>query len=633
MLAGIGRIFHRSAAEGLAAMESYTRSVGGNFCLSKSPTQTKDGISMRQTQDPLSISGNHWLVREPNGSCLREPSQVLDAVLAVRGIGEGEQRKAFLNPSLVQMQHPREFSNAVFASKEILAALHAKKSIVVFGDYDVDGIMATAIMWHMLRAIDPNANVRTYVPHRIEEGYGLKIEALTKLREEGADLVITVDCGVSAVEAAAHAAKVGLQLVITDHHPVRADGKLPEALAIVHPEVKNSCEASAILSGAGVAWKVAWMLAVEHCGSDRVSEKLRIVLQQLLPLAALGTIADVVPLLGENRLVTFAGLDRIRESGVVGLDALLALPDLKGAIDSEVVGYRIGPRLNACGRLGHAEDAIELMTTADSTRAKEIVALLEKLNKERKQVDRAVFESVLAKCGETTEDCVIVLADDSWHPGVVGIVCNKVVDKFGKPCILLGGDGALLKGSGRSVKGFPLHAALDAAAAHLATHGGHAMAVGLSCVRENVKAVREAMNAYAREHLGDAPSVSTLEPSVSTLEIDCECAIEALDEHLVKELSQLAPFGRDNARPCVVVRNVELSGPPTFLGKDQKNLALQLKCGTTFMRAIWWRSGEHFKKLKLGMRVDIVLSLKLNTFGKRTSVEPEVHDLRIHDSA
>ena len=211
MLAGIGRIFHRSAAEGLAAMESYTRSVGGNFCLSKSPTQTKDGISMRQTQDPLSISGNHWLVREPNGSCLREPSQVLDAVLAVRGIGEGEQRKAFLNPSLVQMQHPREFSNAVLASKEILAALHAKKSIVVFGDYDVDGIMATAIMWHMLRAIDPNANVRTYVPHRIEEGYGLKIEALTKLREEGADLVITVDCGVSAVEAAAHAAKVGLQ--------------------------------------------------------------------------------------------------------------------------------------------------------------------------------------------------------------------------------------------------------------------------------------------------------------------------------------------------------------------------------------------------------------------------------------
>ncbi|MSR42247.1 MAG: single-stranded-DNA-specific exonuclease RecJ, partial [Phycisphaerales bacterium] len=543
------------------------------------------------------------------------------------------QREAFLKPTLKALQHPRELPGAVRASEEILAAIAANKSIVIYGDYDVDGMTATAILWHMLHAIraamGKSGKISAYVPHRIEEGYGLNADALKQLKDDGADLVVTVDCGVSAVEQALFARGLGLDLIITDHHALRADGQLPEALAIVHPRLPGSTDAIKNLCGASVAWKLAWMLAVTHCGSDRVAAVLSKELLRLLPLAALGTIADIVPLVGENRVITSCGLQQMNSTGIVGLDALLAQKGIGTELTSETIAFRVAPRLNACGRLGHAEDAIELLTTANAARSQDLVKLFETLNEKRKQTEQGVFATALAllhaefaRQGDSEPLAIIVLADESWHPGVVGITCSKLVEQFGRPCILLGGDGDFLKGSGRSVNGFELHKALEAAGAHLETQGGHAMAVGMQCKRENLVAFRDAINKYAREHLPKTPLALTIE-------YDIECRLEEINEGIVAEIAKLEPCGRDNPTPTLLVRDVELSGPPKLLGKDGQHFALQLKSGGTFMQVKWWRAGERSKLLSQGMRVDLLLRPKLNEFCGKKTVEPEVVDLRI----
>ncbi len=589
----------------------------------------------------LSLSGKAWRSQSSRDEQLQPSEELIDALLRVRGLLPVEEptgRAAFLKPSLNAVAHPRELPGAARAAEIILEALRAERSIVIYGDYDVDGITATAILWHMLRTIQgsmqTSGKLTAYIPHRIEEGYGLNEEALRKFKADKVDLVVTVDCGVSSMHHANVAKEIGLDLIITDHHALRSDGQLPDALAVIHPRHPDSTHEFKDLCGASVAWKLAWMLAVAYCKSDRVAEILRIELQRLLPLAALGTIADIVPLIGENRVITALGLRMMRTTGIVGLDALLAQKGIGSEINAETIAFRVAPRLNACGRLGHAEDAIELFTKADKARAGEIVDALEKLNLKRKRIEEEVFakvQSLLQGSRERGErqPRIVVLADDAWHPGVVGITCSRVVEAFGRPCILLGGNGGKFKGSGRSIPGFELHKALEGASKHLLTHGGHAMAVGLQCKPEEVEALQAALEKYAQAHLPETPAAS---PEV----YDIACRFDAFTDRMLAAMRAFEPCGSGNLPPTFLVPGVFLSGPPKPIGTHGEHLALQLKASAMpvqsekeTLRAMWWRGGKFAEALKLGMRVDLLARPKLNEFRGKKSIEAEIIDVRV----
>ena len=317
----------------------------------------------------------------------------MDRLLAARGFADAEAARRFCEPKLTDLHDPGTLPDIDVAAGRLVDAVRAGQKIVIYGDYDVDGITATAILFHTIRAVAPDARVESYVPHRLEEGYGINADALRQIGADGADLVVSVDCGITAVEPADAARSIGLDLIITDHHNLPEDGRLPEALAVVHPRRPGSAYPFGDLCGAGVAFKLAWRFATTWCGSERVSSSLQRTLLDMLPLAAMGAIADVVPLVGENRIMASWGLRTIRDSPLAGLRALLEASDLADAkIDTEKVGFILGPKLNACGRMGHAAEAVRLLTDAPDDEAQEIAVRLATLNRERQRTERTILE-------------------------------------------------------------------------------------------------------------------------------------------------------------------------------------------------------------------------------------------------
>jgi len=583
-----------------------------------------------------------WAFRDPS-----PPSSggLVDRVLRARGIdatGAGE----FLDPRLVHLHDPSLMPDMDRAAERLLAAIAGGETIAIYGDYDVDGITATAILYHMLGAIAPDAlreRVITYVPHRIDEGYGLNAEAITELARCGAKVIVSVDCGVTAIEPARRAREEGVDLIITDHHnalpatPGRGDGEsLPDAFAVVHPRRAGSRYPFGDLSGAGVAYKLAWRLATMHERSARLSPALRSLLIDLLAFAALGTIADVVPLVGENRVIARFGLGRIKQSPFVGLRALVEASGLGGeSVDAMDVGFKLAPRLNAAGRMGHARDAMELFTTASPERAKVIARELTSKNNERRQVEKAIFAQACAMAeaaGMTLPDRrAIVLSHEDWHAGVVGIVCSRMVERYARPTILLQRRDGVCHGSGRSIDGFNLHGALTACAELLDKHGGHDMAVGLHLADGNFNAFAEAFIAHANRLVSE----SMLRP---LLRADCEARLDELTTDAVLGLNRLEPFGRDNPAVAIVIRGVRLLGPPKTFGSNAKHLSLTLTMqdgGSAgggegrVIRVIGWDWAAHAPRLGAGAMVDIVVRPKISTYGGRTTVEPLIEDVCI----
>ena len=572
----------------------------------------------------MEFPSKRWIRPEPRGG--REG--LLDRLFEGRGLRSLDEREAFCRPNLRQLQDPEAMHGMHEAAEAVCDALRAGKRLAIYGDYDVDGIMATAILWHMLRAIAPSAPVRTYVPHRIEEGYGLNREALEMLRAEGIQTVVTVDCGVSAIDEAAHARDIGLELVITDHHELHPSHAVPVARAVVHPRLPGE-QRFGELCGAGVAWKLAWMIAERWCGSERLPKVLQDRLLTLLPLAAIGTVADVVPLLGENRVIVARGLTLARSTGIAGLDALLESSRVDATVDAEQVAFRVAPRLNACGRMGHPEEAVELMTTADRRRAAEIVAKLEDLNGERKKEETRIFEEALARLGPTAHPRGIVLWDDSWNLGVVGIVCSKLVDRFACPVILFTRNKDVYKGSGRSVDGIALHKVLSDCRAHLLRFGGHAMAAGMAAAGPDE--IARFAEAFTREVDALLPPVGEQRPPLA---IDSMCELGELDIATVQEIDQLAPFGRENRKPALLVEGAKLTQVRPF-GKAGAVRHLELVVSQdrfgrpSFLRIQWWDGARHAAALEKGMRLDLVIEPGLDRF--RGAVEPNARlvDLRI----
>ena len=555
---------------------------------------------------------------------------LVDRVLESRGLGDAAQAEAFLNPSMSQLQAPEALPDMDRAATRMLEAVSRGETIAIYGDYDVDGITSTAILFRMLRAISPDARVLTYVPHRLEEGYGVNAGALRSLADDGASLVVTVDCGITAIDEAKVARELGVDLIVTDHHtPPKDRDECPDAHSVVHPGLPWARAPFADLCGAGVAYKLAWRLATMHCGSDRVHDELRGLLLDLLGLAAMGAVADVVPLVDENRVITRWGLGRVKHSPFVGVRALVEASGLGGEdIDTEKVGFRLAPQLNACGRMGHAREALELMLTDDEDRARVIAAELVKVNRHRQETERAIVRQAcdLAEAAGMTGDDrrAIVLAHPDWHPGVVGIVCSRLVDRYCRPTILMQDQGDICTGSGRSIDGYDLHAGLVSCAEMLDKFGGHPMAAGLKIKPERVDAFAETFTEHVNTHL---------EPDdlVRTVKYDCEAALEDFERGQVERLEGLAPFGRDNPRVQVRLKGVRLNGTPRTMGQKARHLSMELidAGGGRGIRAVAWGWGEHLERIPSGAQTEAIVTPKLNHWKGRTSVEAEIQDLMI----
>jgi len=550
-------------------------------------------------------------------------------ILRNRGILDVEAGKAFMNPKLSDLHDPELLADTTTAAERIARAVSDRQRIVIYGDYDVDGITAVAILHACLKMV--GANVGFYVPHRLTEGYGVNDDAIDKLIAEGAQLLITVDCGISAADALGRATAAGLDVIVTDHHSPPPPEDLPEVTAIVHPQLGDSEYPNADLSGAGVALKLAWQVARVICGRDRVDEQMREFLLNATCLAALGTIADVVPLIGENRSLAFHGLLGLPASKHPGLRALLESANLANEkLDAFHVGFVLAPRINACGRMGHARLAVELMTDAPADRCRKIADYLAKQNAERQRVERAIVAQAVELARERgmdgPEHRAIVLWSDDWHGGVIGIVASRLVDRFAKPAVLIAiDDNGCGQGSGRSIPGFHMRDALAACERHLLSFGGHAMAGGLRVSGENIAAFAEAFGQCAARKI--AP-----EQMAPALNIDAEVPLSALNFQVARHIARLAPFGQGNPHPLVAIRRCRVLVPPRRMGRNGATVGMMLGQGQARMRAVGFGMGDLADELIGVNTIDVVGEPMLNSFNGRTSVELKLKDVKWGDA-
>ena len=565
-------------------------------------------------------------------------------LLADRGYADAAAARAFLHPALNQLHDPAALPGVARAAERIARAVAEGRPIVLYGDYDVDGVTASAILWHALRTA--GARAACYVPHRIDEGYGLHADAIDaiadyracpELRPAGADppppLIVSVDCGITGVEPAERARRRGVDLIITDHHEFDPDA-LPDACVLVHPRLPRGAGGSdhaeaypfGELCGAGVAFKLAWQFARAHTGeTDRLPAAFREALMNALPLAALGTVADVVPLVDENRVITTHGLGRIKQTPIVGLAALIEAAGLAGeSIDAYHVGFVLGPRLNACGRMGHAREAVRLLTTDDAEEARRIAEELTRANDERRRVEQAILreaEAMLLEGGGLSDDQrAIVLGKEGWHLGVLGIVASRLVERHGRPAVLLAMDNGHAHGSARSVDGLCMHTALSACESLLDRYGGHAMAAGLALPSDRLDDFRRAMI----EHVNARLDVEQLKP---LLRVEGELTLADCDLPVFDHLARLAPFGRANPTPRLRLRNLRLTRAPEPMGSSGKHLALHFDDGTHPRRAVAFQWGAYREALFPGERYDVIVKPKVSLWRGRRRAEIHVEDL------
>jgi single-stranded-DNA-specific exonuclease len=573
---------------------------------------------------PPSPVSRQWIIAAPHAqraalAASARVSPLIAQVLLNRGVTEPAAVQRFLNPDFRELLPPETLPGATDAAARLLAAARAGRRIVIYGDYDVDGVTATAILWHALRLA--GAEVSFYIPSRFDEGYGVNAEALAQLRVDGADLVVTVDCGITAVAEAAGARALGLELIITDHHQPQAE--LPDVAAIVHP---TACGASPNphLSGAAVAMKVAWALAQQACGG-RASAEWRELLLDATAFAALGLVADVVPLTGENRVIATYGLKQLAATQNLGLRALIAVSGLsgKGRYDDYDVGFALAPRLNALGRMGHARLAVEMFTRAGAAQAEQIATTLDGQNRARQSVERAIVKQAEARVverGFDRDSCrAIVLADTGWHPGVIGIVAARMVDRFHRPTVLIALDNGVGQGSGRSVKHFPLHEVLESCSQHLISHGGHAMAAGLRLKAEDVDAFTDAFLAEAARRL-------TLQDLCPKLHLDDEVPLGELVVPAVELLQRLAPFGPDNPRVRLATTPVTLVGAPRAVGTNGQHLQFSVQQGREQRKAIAFGRGRDAAALADCPQLRVAFEPLINEFNGQRRVELRVLD-------
>jgi single-stranded-DNA-specific exonuclease len=551
---------------------------------------------------------------------------VVAQLLLGRGIEHPDAARQFLEAKLSELRDPEELPGATQAAQLLHEAICDGRRIVIYGDYDADGMTATAILLGCLRLL--GAKPTFYVPNRIDEGYGLNHDALRSIAHDGGQVVVTVDCGITSVAEAETATELGLTLIITDHH--QPAERLPAVAAIVHPGLAERPYQFAGLCGAAVALKLAWALCQQASQARRVSEAMRNYLMRAVGLAAIGTVADVVPLIDENRVLVRHGLVCLRHWPTTGFKALEKVTglDQKPQLDGEDIAFMIGPRLNAAGRLGQAPLAIELLTTDSPERAVKLAEFIHGLNEQRQTLERSVFRAAHQQAraqGDPRQAPAMVLGGRGWHAGVIGIVAGRLAEKYHRPVVLISLDELGCKpamGSGRSVPGFKLHEALTACGEHLITHGGHEAAAGLTIDEASIDAFRIDFCAYAEQHI-------PLDQRVAELFVDAEAPFAMLTHQTVRQIESLAPFGHGNTRPVLCTSEVHLAEAPRRIGGNGQHLALKLEQHGITMRAVAFGGGEWEEKL-VAANGPLAVAFKpvINHFRGRHTVEMQLADWR-----
>ncbi|MCK8815975.1 single-stranded-DNA-specific exonuclease RecJ [Natroniella sulfidigena] len=574
----------------------------------------------------LSKRGAQWKLKDDEQENINDLVKelgldpVIAKILANRGLKAPQQVEEFLDFSLERLNDPYLLPDMKQAVARIKAAIKGNEQIVIYGDYDVDGITATSLLVDYLKKIE--AKVDYYIPNRLEEGYGLNVSALESLAQKGAKLIITVDCGIKAHRQIKHANQLGLDMIITDHH--HAPQQLPDAVAIVNPKRADSSYPFSELAGVGVAFKLAAALELEVRNKD-----LESLYQEYLDLVALGTVADIVPLVKENRIMVKHGLVKIKNTAKLGLAALVEVSQLADKeINTGRVGYNLAPKINAAGRIGDPALAVELLLAQEKLEAKRLAKKLEQLNKQRQEISRQMFEEAEAIIEQLDlkKEWFLVLASPNWHPGIAGNVASDICEKYHRPTILISQDSAgKWQGSGRSIKGFNIYDALLANEQLLERFGGHKQAAGLTITEENIKKLRANLNDYIKQSL----EASDLKP---VSRVDVEVGFDQLDFALVNKLEQLAPFGLRNPRPVLMSKDVTVKNF-RVVGKDGKHLKLTVSSAGEVIDAIAFNQAVlEADLLEQKQGIEVLFNVEINQWQGNSSLQLKVKDFKFPQS-
>ena len=533
--------------------------------------------------------------------------RLLATILVNRGICKEDEIRKFLEPTREDFHDPFLLPDMDIAVDTIIKAIEEKENILIYGDYDVDGITSISVLQKFLE--ERGMNVANHIPNRLEEGYGLNKEAIKQIADDGYKLIITVDCGISGIEEIEYANSLGIRTIITDHHEPLDE--LPKAIAVVDAKRKDNKYPFNQLAGVGVVFKLIQAIGIKLGLNEKEYLKY-------LDLVCVGTISDIVPLVDENRVIAKLGLKLVNVTRNLGLKYLLQATGYK-QIDSNAISFGIAPRINACGRMGHETEALDIFLSNDIDEVKELTEKLNNYNKTRQETEKKIVEEALEliEKNKENEKSAIVLGSSGWHHGVIGIVSSKITETYFKPSILVSFENGIAKGSGRSIPGFDLHEALCKSSKYLEKYGGHSMAVGLSLKEENFEAFKNEFEKIAKE--------SKVEEILPIIYIDGVVKQEDIKPEHIKELEKLEPFGEGNKMPLFAYKGLKINSIRALT--EGKHLKLTLKDDNIIIDAIGFNMGHLVNDYLIGDKVDVVGVLEINSFNGIESVQINLKDI------
>lgn len=554
-----------------------------------------------------------WIIKTPHPQLQVALSNelkihpIVAQLLVNRQVSTADEARDFLDGNFASLHDPFLLKDMDKAVARLKVARVNKEKVMIFGDYDVDGVTSSAVLARAFQQF--GLDVVNHIPHRLKDGYGLNHTIAKEAKEQGVRLLVAVDCGISAVSEVETLRQEGIDVIVVDHHEPLSE-KIPQAVAVIDPKRKDCLYPFGSLAAVALAFKLAQALL----GKDY---------QQDLDLVALGTITDVVPLHGENRILVKEGLPRIEKTKNFGLQALIKTARIKGKkLTPKHVGFILGPRINAMGRIDSAEKSLRLLMAQDQTEAEQIAATLEAHNRQRQETQSAIIDEALHKVEQEVnfkKDRVIVVGACGWHRGVVGIVASRLMDTYYRPSIVLSIEDGIATGSARSIEGFHLFDALSRCAHLLEDFGGHEHAAGLTIREENIEAFRQKMNQIACDELSD----EDLKPSLS---IDCEIPLHSVSLDLVKIVNRLYPFGEGNPEPLFCSRNLIVKSPPVVLGRD--TLKFWVTDKKTVISAVGFGMGAYQPLVAQGKPIDIAYTISIDDWNKEPTVQLELKDIK-----
>ena len=534
-------------------------------------------------------------------------NRIIANMLANKELNDDNEIEVFLNPKRDSFGNPFEMPDMRKAVNRIVKAIESKEKIIIYGDYDADGITSSTILKRFFKEIDVDVDV--YIPNRLTEGYGMNIDAINSISEKGYNLIITVDCGITAIEEVKIAKKLGIDVIITDHH--EPGPEIPKAVAVVDCKRKDSKYSFRDFAGCGVAFKLTQAL------SSKLNIEENVYLKNL-DFACIGTISDIVPLVGENRTIAKLGLMLVEQKRNLGIRELINISGIK-KIDATAISFGLSPRINACGRMGYHENALSLFLTEDPIKARKLAQNLEKYNVKRQEIEKRIYKEALELAEKEEDNKCLVLSKDNWHHGVIGIVSSKITEALYKPSILICIEGKEAKGSGRSIEGFDLHDAVLKCGEDLINFGGHSMAIGISLKTNKIEQFKKNFLDYANKNISD----KMLD---QVIEIDDEITSKDIDLEEIRKINLMEPFGESNNEPIVLYRNLKINSIRTL--SEGKHLKLILQDDNINIDAIGFNMGELAEEYQIDDKIDVIGNIGINSFNNNDKIQILLKDIR-----